>query len=154
MRKRVKGLAAVIISDSFPSLKGKRILFIVTWFRFYALSILIPPSLRIIVISKRTINFNDDVIKGILAHELSHQERYFEMGFVAYLKFAVRFLFSRRAREAEEKAVDRLTIEKGYGKYLYEVTLLSLNNKNHRKINDNYLSPEEIRLYAEKLGKW
>ena len=154
MKKRVRKFAAEIISDSFPSLRGKNILYIITWFRFYALSILVPPAFRIIVISKRTTNFSDDVIKGILAHELCHQERYLEMGTRRYLRFAIRFLFSRKAQAEEEKATDRLTVEKGYGRFLYEVTLLALNDRNHRKINDNYLSPEEIKAYSESLGKW
>ena len=154
MRKRVREFADEIIADSFPLLHGKRIFFIVTWFRFYGLSLLIPPFLRFIVVSKRTVKFSDDVIKGILAHELSHQERYLRMSTAGYLKFAFNFLVSKRAQADEEKATDRLTIEKGYGKYLYEVSLLSFNDKNHKKINDNYLSPEEIKQYSEELGKW
>lgn len=154
MRKRVIALADMIISDSFPSLTGKKIIFFVTWFRFYALSVWIPGIMRFIVISKRTTAFSDDVIKGILAHELCHQERYLRMGLFNYIKFAFGFIFSRKVQAMEEKATDRLTIEKGYGKYLYEVTLLSLNDKKHKKINDNYLTPSEIRSYAQELGLW
>ena len=154
MRNRVKVMADSIISGSFPVLCGKKIFYIVTWFRFYALSVWIPPFLRIIVISKRTRNFSDDVLKGILAHELCHQERYLAMGSLTYIIFAFRFIFSRKVQAQEEKATDRLTIEKGYGKFLYEVTLLSLNDKNHKNINDNYLTPAEIRSYAESLDKW
>jgi hypothetical protein len=154
MRARIRSIAKRIISDSFPSLQGKRIFFIVTWFRFYALSLWVPPALRFIIISTRTKSFSDEIITGILAHELSHQERYLEMGAFKYLGFAIRFIFSRIAQEKEEKATDRLTIEKGYGKYLYEVTLLSNKDRHHHKINNNYLTPVQIKSYAEELGKW
>ena len=91
---------------------------------------------------------------GLIAHELSHQERYLDMGIRKYLLFAFRFIFSRKAQEAEEKATDRLTIRKGYGRNIYEVSRMSNSDRNHRKINRNYLSPEEIKTYALELGNW
>ncbi len=76
------------------------------------------------------------------------------MGFVSYLRFIVSYTFSDKCRTAEERATDRLTIEKGYGRQLYELTLITRNDKKHSNIIDNYLSPGEIRAYAESLGKW
>jgi len=154
MRERAKKIAEKITRDSFPLLEGKRVFIIVTWFRFYALSVWIPPCLRFIVISNRTKNFNDDEMTGLIAHELSHQERYLSMGTIKYILFAIRFVFSRKVQAFEEKATDRLTIEKGYGRYIYEISKLSKADPNHKKINPNYLTPEEIKGYAEELGKW
>ena len=154
MRERVIKISARLLSDSFPALQEKKIFIIVTWFRFFALSLWIPPWIRFILISTRTKNFPDTALTGLIAHELSHQERYLEMGTLRYLLFAICFIFSRKVQADEEKATDRLTIEKGYGRYLYEVSRLSQADSKHRKINDNYLTPEEIRSYSEELGKW
>jgi hypothetical protein len=154
MKQRVRDLASEIINDSFPLLKGKKVIFTVMKFRFFAMSFLIPPSLRIIIISRRTEEFSDSVMTAIIAHELCHQERYLEMGTLKYLKFAANYLFSKRAQEEEEKATDRLTVEKGYARQLYQLTEISHNDGNHSAILTNYLTPDEIRGYAEELGKW
>jgi len=147
-------IANKIISESFPLLEGKKIHFYVFWLSFFGFSAWIPPFFRFIVISTRTSDFSDEVLTGILAHELCHQERYLEKGTWRYLKFAVGFLFSKKVQAAEEKATDRLTIEKGYGRQLYELTIISRKDSNHKKIMDNYLSPDEIKAYAIKRGNW
>jgi len=154
MYRRIRKIADRIIDESFPLLKGKRIIFLVLRFRFYALSILVPPRIRIIVISTRTKNFSNKIITGIIAHELCHQERYIEMGTAAYIKFIAGYTFSNRIRTGEERLTDLRTIEKGYGAELYELTLISHADKKHRNIIDNYLSPEEIKNHALKRGKW
>jgi hypothetical protein len=118
------------------------------------MSVWIPPFLRFIVISTRSEGFNDNVLTGILAHELCHQERYANLGTWKYLLFAIRFLLSRKAQAVEETATDRLTVEKGYGRQLFELTEISHYDKNHDKIIELYMSPEEIKSYAESLGKW
>lgn len=118
------------------------------------MSVWIPPFVRFIIMSTRAENFNDNVITGILAHELCHQERYLNLGVMKYILFAVRFLTSRRAQAIEEKATDSLTIEKGYGRQLYELSEISYYDKNHEKIVELYMSSEEIKSYSESLGKW
>jgi hypothetical protein len=154
MRDRVRSIGNRIIMKSFPALHAKKVHFYVLWLRFYAFSAWIPPFFRFVVISSRTKNFSDEVLTGIMAHELCHQERYLEMGTGRYLRFAVGFLFSKIVQAAEEKATDRLTIEKGYGRQLYQLTVISRKDKNHDKIIDNYLSPEEIKAYAMNIDKW
>jgi hypothetical protein len=154
LKKRIRIIAEKIIEDSFPLLKGKRILFFVIYLRFFGFSAWIPPFMRIVVFSTRTKELDDFALTGIMAHELCHQERYILMGVPRYLKFIVSYTFSNAVRTAEERATDRLTIEKGYARQLYELTLITRNDKKHSNIIDNYLSPAEIRSYAESLGKW
>jgi hypothetical protein len=154
MRKRITSIGEKIISESFPSLQGKKIHFYVMWLSFFGFSAWIPPWFRFIVISTRTREFTGEVMTGILAHELCHQERYLGMGAGHYLKFAVGFLFSKKVQADEEKATDRLTIEKGYGRQLHDLTVISRKDGNHKKIIDNYLSPDEIKAYAMNIGKW
>jgi hypothetical protein len=154
MRERIRSIGKKIINESFPSLHGKKIHFYVIWLSFFGFSAWIPPFFRFIVISTRAREFTDDIVTGILAHELCHQERYLEMGTWRYLKFAVGFLFSKKVQAAEEKATDRRTIEKGYGRQLYELTMISRKDSNHNNIIDNYLTADEIKAYAMKIGKW
>lgn len=154
MIKRVKTISNKIIKDSFPILRKKRIFYLVIYLRFYAFSAWIPPFFRLIVISTRAKKLNEFALTGILAHELCHQERYIHMGFIKYIRFILEYAFSKKARILEERATDMLTIEKGYGRELYELTIISHKDKNHRKIIHNYLTPGEIRAHAESLGKW
>jgi hypothetical protein len=154
MIKRVKAISNKIIHNSFPLLIEKRICYFLIYLRFYAFSAWIPPFARLIAVSTRTKGLNDFVLTGILAHELCHQERYIQMGFKKYLRFIIKYLFSKESRISEERATDILTIEKGYGRELYELTIISSQDKNHRNIIDNYLNAGEIRSYAESIGKW
>ncbi|HVN59096.1 MAG TPA: hypothetical protein VMT63_12420 [Bacteroidales bacterium] len=154
MKKRIRKIAGKIIEDSFPVLKGEKIIYLVFYLRFYAFSVWIPPYFRLITLSTRAGKLDDFVIEGILAHELCHQERYIKMGFWRYLRFIFSYTFDKNARYLEERATDTLTIEKGYAHQLYELTLISNNDPKHKTIIGNYLSPEEIKSYAVKIGKW
>jgi len=147
-------VAGKLINDSFPMLKDKKIHLFVFRLRFYAMAVWIPPFLRFIVMSTRTKTFNENVITGILAHELCHQERYLKLGMLKYIKFAIAFIILRKAQAKEEKATDRLTIEKGYGRQLYELSEIQYQDKKHDRINEFYMSLEEIKLYSESIGKW
>ena len=152
--EKLRQLTSDIINRSFPLLRDKKIFVFTGPLRFYAFSVWVPPFLRVIVISTKTRDFDRKVLTGLIVHELCHQERYIEMGTVNYLVFAVKFLILKRIRSAEEKATDRLTIEKGYGRELCELSSITHKDRKHKKINDLYLSLEEIRAYSESLGKW
>src|SRR5512138_2088376 len=143
-REDYKSIAQKLIEDSFPLLKNKRISIFVFRLSFFALSVWIPPRIRFIVMSTRTRELNENVITGILVHELCHQERYLQLGAFRYLRFAVKFLTSRKAQKEEERATDKLTIEKGYGRQLFELTEISFSDKNHKEMNELYMSPDEI----------
>lgn len=152
--EKLRQLTSDIINRSFPLLRNKKIFVFTGPLRFYAFSVWIPPFLRVIVISTKARDFGRKVLTGLIVHELCHQERYIKMGIFNYLVFAVRFLILKRIRSAEEKTTDRLTIEKGYGRELYELSSITHKDRKHKKINDLYLSLEEIRAYSESLGKW
>jgi hypothetical protein len=152
--EKLRQLTSDIINRSFPLLRDKKIFVLTGPLRFYAFSVWVPPYFRLIVLSSKTRDFDTKVLTGLIVHELCHQERYIEMGTVNYLVFAVKFLILKRIIPAEEKATDRLTIEKGYGRELYELSSITHKDRKHKKINDLYLSLEEIRAYSGSLGKW
>ena len=154
MKEKYKMITGKLINDSFPVLRNKTIRLFVFRFRFYAMSIWLPPFIRFIIMSTRTKTFNENVLTGILAHELCHQERYFNLGVLKYIRFVFGFLISRKLQAEEEKATDKLTIEKGYGRQLYELSEIQFKDKKHERINEFYMSLEEIKSYSESIGKW
>jgi hypothetical protein len=154
MIRYYRQITRFLIDKSFPLLKGKRIVIGIAPLSFYAFSVWLPPFLRLIVLSTKVKHFDRSAITGLIAHELCHQERYVNMGTLKYLGFTVKFLTSRNSRAEEEKATDRLTIEKGYGWELYRLSEITHNDRKNKKTNDLYLSLEEIRTYSESIGKW
>ncbi len=154
MKEKYIKIIEGLISESFPTLQDKKIHVFVLSFRYYACSIWFPPFMRFVVVSKRSERFNDYILRGLLAHELCHQERYIEMGVINYLKLAFKFFIFKVVRAYEENATDRLTIEKGYAKQLYELSKIKYQDQKHEKINKFYLSLDEIKSYAKKIGKW
>lgn len=154
MRKRVKRLAGSIIIKSFPLLTGKNILFIILPFRFYAISFWIPPLAGVIIISTKAKKLSDRALSGLIAHELCHQERYRIVGIFSYIGFVLKYFFSQKVRIEEEHEVDRMTVRKGFAAELYELTLVTHESKSHKKIIDNYLTPDEIIKYAREKGLW
>jgi hypothetical protein len=154
MKEKYNMIIRKLINDSFPVLRNKTIRLFIFRFRFYAMSVWLPPFTRFIIMSTRTKTFNENVITGILAHELCHQERYYNLGVLKYIRFVIGFLISRKLQAEEEKATDKLTIEKGYGRQLYELSEIQSCDKKHERINEYYMSLEEIRSYSESIGKW
>jgi hypothetical protein len=154
MKEKYVTIIRNLIDKSFPRLQGKKIHLFVFRLRFYAMSVWIPPFFRFIVMSTRTKSFNDNVLTAILAHELCHQERYLQRGTFGYILFAIRFIFSRKEQAKEEMATDRLTVEKGFGRQLYELSEIQFFDKKHERINEFYMSLEEIKSYSESIGKW
>lgn len=149
-----KEITRKLIDKSFPVLKHKKIFIIKAPLSFFACSLWLPPFIRVIVFSRRTRHFGKPVITGLIAHELCHQERYIEMGIFKYIRFAAKFLTSRNARASEEKATDRLTIEKGYARELYELSVLTFRERKDKRLNELYLPLSEIKSYSESLGNW
>ncbi|HNR41487.1 MAG TPA: hypothetical protein PKL65_04585 [Bacteroidales bacterium] len=154
MLRYYRKLTRELIERSFPLLKGKKILIGMAPLNFYAFSIWLPPFMRLMVFSTKTRRFDKPAIKGLVVHELCHQERYMRIGALKYLGFSVKYVVSRKARAAEEKSTDRLTIEKGFGWELFRLTEITHNDRKNKKTNDLYMSPGEIRSYSENLGKW
>jgi ADP-ribosylglycohydrolase len=154
MKEKYIIITSKLINESFPLLRDKKIHLFIVRFRFYAMSVWLPPFMRIIIMSTRTKAFNENAITAIIAHELCHQERYLKMGAAKYIWFAIKFLTSRKTQASEEKATDRLTVEKGYGRQLYELSQIQYHDKKHERINEFYMPLEEIKSYSESLGKW
>jgi hypothetical protein len=151
-RRRIGDLIAV----SFPALRGKR--FLVCHFPFkssYAAAFWLLPPLRVILLNPKCDGLDDLSLDGLLAHELCHHDASAREGWLRYV-FTKPFiyLFSRAGEMREEMATDRLTIEKGYGRALYALTSVLERDPEHKRLNQYYLTKEQIREYAQVIGKW
>lgn len=154
MKERCSKIIEELINESFPTLRDKKIHVFVLPLKYFAWSIWIPGLIRFILINKALNNIDDFTMRGNLAHELCHQERYIKMGFVGYIRFVISYFASKSFRREEENVIDKMTIEKGYAKELYEVSQLRMKDKKHESIKKLYYQLNDIRTYAEKIGKW
>jgi hypothetical protein len=145
-----------LVARSFPVLQGKR--FLVRYFPFkssYAAAFWLLPPLRVILLNPKCDRLDDLSLDALLAHELCHHEASAQDGWLRYvLTKPFIYLFSRAGEMREEMATDRLTIEKGYGRGLYALTDVLEHDPEHKRLNQYYLTKEQIREYAQEIGKW
>ena len=111
-----------------------------------------------ILVNKKCRNYSNKAIVGLMAHELSHGESLNKMNFRIFLKFLIKWMFTKKGKSEFETLADRMTIEKGYAQELYALRL-NINKKatNERKkiiASKGYMSSKQIRQYAENIGKW
>ncbi|MCA9488050.1 MAG: hypothetical protein KC516_03765 [Nanoarchaeota archaeon] len=143
-----------IRSKSFPEIKGK-ILLIIIPFPIPGGSVHWPlPRLKLLALTTKCRKLDDMVLRGIIAHELSHLSAFEKWGYKKFWKFY------RKATKKEvikhEKDTDKLTIKKGYGKEVIATKKKAkelLEGTRWEKYLDNYLTEEEVKKYIKKLEK-
>lgn len=146
-----------MIKKSFPKLKNKRIWIYEsnnTKFKSASADTYYFLFFWRIRLAKRLRTYPKNYIKAILAHELGHVEIFQKKNLIGKAIHNVIYFLSRRYREKEEKNVDKLAIEKGYGKELYlfrKYNLSIADEKTKEKIRMYYLSPKEIKKYIKVL---
>ena len=95
----------------------------------------------------RKFKFSEDALKGVFAHELSHQVAYKNMNFVSRILFKLRYKNFNYKKKIEREA-DTITVKRGFGKELirlYEETEKKFDKKRALKIKRTHLRVEEIR---------
>ena len=134
-----------MIKKSFPELEKRKIfLFEFNLKKYHGGSIKLP-FFDIVVIST---NLKNKIkIQGVLAHELCHLERFKKKGWLKYAFEGAFYWIIPSFRINEDRNTDKSAIEKGYARNLYSL-------KKNKKKNKYYLSAEEIKEYARKIGKW
>ena len=152
-RKIIKEL----IKKSFPELKKKKILVFVPFFfrkAYSGLALWIPPFPRMLFLNKERSNESDSFLRGLLSHELGHQSLYFIRGLRKSIAIASLYWISKKFRRKEEDEVNRLIIKRGYAHEIYTTTKKLEKIKTCAGIQKYYMSSEEIKAYARKIGKW
>lgn len=145
-----------LVKESFPEL-GKIRLFNLKSRGLFGLSICFFGTNFLWLNYSKLSGASDKVVRGIIAHELSHFVIYSRRGFFDNWKVWIFYWFSSRVRSKEENMTDRFAIERGYGKFIFESTkfiVANLDKENKKVFEENYLSSDEIKSYAKEIGKW
>jgi hypothetical protein len=156
-QERCRKIAKEIIQEGFPELKGERILIYVPWvFRkaYSGLAFNLPPFQKIILINKQRSNKSDIYLKGLLAHEFGHHVLYKKRNFWENVRIAFFYWLDSKIRRKEEDDVNKLIIQRGYARDIYETTKRGEKRKDSAGIQKYYMSSEEIKSYAKRMGKW
>ncbi len=157
---KYKKIVDGLIEKSFPNLKGKKIFIsdikfqvrnasaTVTYFGFCAWVVVWPASRK----------YSEKVLRGLFAHELSHYEVILNMDFLEKIKFAFRWLFTKKGKAWFETTADKYAIKKGYAREQHELAKIVEKGKSKEKLKkrheNGYLSSKEIKSYAKSIGKW
>jgi hypothetical protein len=157
LRNRCFSLIKVLQKD-FPELKYRKIIIKIKplqggamwaggW--FYRGLIVIDP--------RKYETAKDNEIIGALVHEMIHIKDYYSWNFLRYLFYVARCSLFREGYKDIELRTDRETIERGYAKELYNNRIYRLLKSDiiyRMKPSINYMSPKQIKIYAQKIGKW
>jgi len=141
----------------FPELNGKKIfVFVPIFFRkaYSGLSVSIPPFPRMLFINKERASESNSYLRGLIAHELGHQSLYTARKLKDNIRTGILYWFNSKIRRKEEDDVNKLIIERGLARDLYETTKKIENIKVDANIQKYYMSAEEIKFYAKKICKW
>ena len=154
-KSEIKKIIDKLIKKSFPTLKGKKIsIYYFSWGPFSGAAFWILPFWRALFINKKR-KFNSKELTGLLVHELCHFEIYQNRGWLKTNFFGILYWVSFKFRKNEERLVEKMVIRKGYARHTYEQRLSRWNAVDkHHKLKKIYMSPEEIKTYAKKIGKW
>ena len=144
-----------LIQKSFPELKGKKIFIGEIWMRKYysGWACYIPP-LKFIGLGKRLRTKNSKIITGVITHELCHFSLIFQRSLLENIFAGISYWFSSKRRKQEEYNTEKLLVQKGYAKEAYASSKDAELVKTHAKIQKYYMSAEQIKKYAKKIGKW
>jgi len=121
---------------------------------YYALADYSKPKVFTIKISKKIRKWSDIEVRAMLAHELGHFVVYSKIGYhLTKLSdfFEERFRFWKRI---QERKADKIAVEKGYGKYMVKSRSMIKGKKEIKKKKPIYMTVEEIKSYAKKIGEW
>jgi len=152
-KNKHKKVLQKLIATSFPKLKGRKIYLIcMNLGKFSGGVFWLLPNIRLIFVHPKTEKWNEKLLTGLLAHELCHFEITKKYGWTKTLFFEILYWIIPNIRRKNEKETDGLTIKKGYGRELYEVS--KKRTYKNTKTESYYLSSKEIRKYAESIKKW
>lgn len=150
-----------LIKKSFPELRDKNIkVFVIPkWIIWWVGGFVFK---RFVIITKNVTDLEKDSLKGLFVHELCHVEDSIKRTYIQETIQAIReslsWLFNTLYSKNIERKTDLKTIKKGYSKELFKYSSEREKTKSKKTLialyNRGYLSPEEIKSYAKRIGKW
>ena len=161
--KKYQKIVNELIRKSFPELKNRRIKFILIPF-FFSLSGTVMRGRKrdyIFYIGRKISKKDKKAFIGFLVHEIAHIKDLQRLPpFDSFVKFNLLndlLIFLPIFKKFERNA-DLISIKKGYAKEIYN-NVVKASKKYPKWIvnyvhSRGYLSPDKIKSYAKKIGKW
>lgn len=152
-KKEIRKIMDRIIGKRFPVLRGKSIsLYGFTIFGYSGAANWFLPFWRAIFINSK-LKCSKIELEALIAHELCHLEAYEKRGWIKSILLQIFYLVVPKQRKKIEEEVEKLVISKGYARGAYKRAKKILVHK-PKSIQRYYMSAEEIKSYAERIGKW
>ena len=152
--KEYQTITNELIQKNYTTLSDKKIN-VIEWDLFHDGSAfaLPTPFVKTLGVSTKVRNYNDDAIKGLLAHELAH----FENNQKKNVFYFIRWMFDKDVKAEYERTADERVIELGLGKYLLEsveadIKLGTKKSLEERYSSGGYLSREKIKNKINNLN--
>ncbi|MCK4997675.1 hypothetical protein KAS08_05200 [Candidatus Pacearchaeota archaeon] len=153
-KKNYQKIVDELVRKSFPELKKNKIFISEAskWVsKYFSAAVTYVFLFSILKISKKMRDYSEEIIESVLAHELGHIVGFKSYGFFGYTWRGFRYLTFRGARTIEENVADKIAIDRGYAKGLYEFK----NKYGHpEKYKECYMSAKEVKEYAKSVKKW
>ncbi len=147
--KKYQKIVDELVKKGFPELKGKKIKIIEYNFtKTYGGFI---PIINLFGIHKRSRNLSRGELDALLVHELCHMKDFDNMNFFKTFLWGILSNIPAFPRKKLESRVDKIVVRKGYARQRVVLANKKLDAEKHSK---NYMSVEEIKSYAKKIGKW
>ncbi len=156
--EKYKKIVDKLIVKSFPELKDQEVNISISDKDLRgSLAYAWIPDREICVDRRLNGRVSEEAMEAVMAHELDHLKRT-RMGLGVLLDILSGFgeLFFRRISRRKEVAADITAINCGLARGLFEYRSfrLQLDDPSLSRTNSLYLSPDEIKQYAQKIGKW
>jgi len=152
----IKDLIAEIINKSFHTLKDVEIKVIEKKKGRYSAMVRKNWNKYFLFINKHYLKiYDEDELKRVLAHELSHIEDWVKKGILFYIVNNLKCSFSKNYLEYYEKETDKKAIRKGYGEELAKQRgkRETMKDKNFHKNKRFYLTKKEIEQEIKNVSQ-
>jgi len=144
-----------IRKKSFPELKGIILIIKIPFPIPGAAVVWLLPRLNLLAFSTKCKILSKNVLRGIIAHELSHFSIFQKNSWIDFWKFF--FTATKNEKVKMEKAADRLAIKKGYGKELIATKKKAkqlLIGTRWEHYLENYLTEEGVRKSMKRKNNF
>ncbi len=143
-----------IRKKSFPEIKGKIWIIKIPFPIPGGAAFWLFPKVNLLAFSTACNKLGKKVLKGLIAHELSHFSIYQKGTWGEFWKFV--FTLNKKKNIANERQTDKLAIKKGYGEELIATKVEAgrlLKGTRWERMGDNYLTVEEVKEELKKIKK-
>lgn len=149
----VQATLTQVVEEAFPELHGTRVELRglgAAWQRFF-LCITSPFAPRIYGVRSALERLPDQVVRGLLAHEVMHVLQFYPRSWLQRLWLAIQYVLSAGARIRLERAADLGVVDRGCGEDLLAMRRYAdAQHPDRRPSDPRYLTADEIRVLIER----